>query len=259
MYPVRMIPPFASIQDTTVKGDFFLTSESRLPLGIALPDWTRRASPQPVTIDGRTCCIEPLDVARHGDDLLAAFRATDEASWVYLFIGPFADDAGILNWLTEAANSKDYIYSAIIDRASGRAGGVCAFMRPDPANGVVEIGSIHYADTLKRTPTTTEAMYLLMRYVFDELGYRRYEWKCNSLNAPSRHTALRLGFRFEGIFRNHLVVKGHNRDTAWFSILDSEWPALKRAYDQWLAPENFDREGRQRMSLTDVITAARGR
>lgn len=235
-----------------------MSSNPSLPLGAALPGWTRRALPQPVTIDGRTCRIEPLDVARHGDDLLAAFRDTDEASWVYLFIGPFADDAGILTWLTEAANSKDYIYSAIIDRASGRAGGVCAFMRPDPANGVVEIGSIHYADTLKRTSVTTEAMYLLMRYVFDELGYRRYEWKCNSFNAPSRRAALRLGFRFEGIFRNHLVVKGHNRDTAWFSILDSEWPALKGAYENWLAPENFDRGGQQRRSLSEIITAARG-
>lgn len=234
-----------------------MSSDSRLPLGAALPDWTRRASPQPVTIDGRTCRIEPLNIARHGDDLVAAFRTTDEASWTYLFIGPFADDAGVLNWLTESADSKDYVYSAIIDRASGRAAGVCAYMRPDPANGVIEIGSIHYSDTLKRTPATTEAMYLLMRHVFEDLGYRRYEWKCNSFNAPSRRTALRLGFRFEGVFRNHMVVKGHNRDTAWFSILDSEWPALKLAYEKWLAPENVDRDGKQRMSLSDMISAAR--
>jgi RimJ/RimL family protein N-acetyltransferase len=236
----------------------FLSSDTRLPLGEALPHWTRRAPPRPVTIDGRFCRIEPLDTKRHGNDLVAAFRDTDESSWVYLFIGPFADDAGILNWITESANSKDYIYRAIIDRRTGRAAGRCAYMRPDPANGVVEIGSIHYSDSLKRTPATTEAMFLLMRHVFDDLGYRRYEWKCNSFNAPSRRTALRLGFRFEGIFRNHMVVKGHNRDTAWFSILDSEWPALKSAYERWLTPENFDREGRQRVSLSDLITAARG-
>lgn len=231
---------------------------SSLPLGAALPGWTTRPRPQPVTIDGRHCRIEPLDIARHGDDLVAAFKATDESSWVYLFVGPFADEAGIRAWLTDAANSTDYVYSALVDRKTGRAGGVCAYMRPDPANGVIEIGSIHYSDELKRTPATTEAMYLLMRHVFDDLGYRRYEWKCNSLNTPSRRTALRLGFRFEGIFRNHMVVKGRNRDTAWFSVLDSEWPALKSAYEAWLAPENFDRDGRQRRPLADMIAAARG-
>ena len=235
-----------------------MTSDLRLPLGVPLPDWTRRASPQPVTIDGRFCRIEPLDATRHGDDLVAAFRDTAESSWVYLFIGPFTDDAGIRDWITDSAGSKDYIYSAIIDRGTGRAAGLCAYMRPDIANGVVEIGSIHYSDALKRTPATTEAMYLLMRHVFENLGYRRYEWKCNSFNAPSRRTALRLGFRFEGIFRNHMVVKGHNRDTAWFSILDSEWPVLKSAYEKWLAPENFDRGGQQRVSLSDLIAAARG-
>ncbi|MES2750637.1 MAG: GNAT family protein [Pseudomonadota bacterium] len=234
-----------------------MTSDSRLTLGAPLPGWTRRAPPQPVTIDGRTCRIEPLDAARHGGDLVAAFRTTNESSWTYLFVGPFEDDAGILNWLTEASDSKDFFYSAIIDRKTGRAAGVCAYMRPDPANGVIEIGSIHYADSLKRTPATTEAMYLLMRHVFEDLGYRRYEWKCNSFNTPSRRTALRLGFRFEGIFRNHMVVKGHSRDTAWFAVMDSEWPALKGAYERWLAPENFDHNGQQQMSLSDLICAAR--
>jgi RimJ/RimL family protein N-acetyltransferase len=231
---------------------------SSLPLGAPLPDWTARPRPQPVIFEGRYCRVEPLDAERHGDDLVAAFQATDESSWVHLFVGPFADEAGMRAWLTGAANSSDYVYSAIIDRKTGRAGGVCAYMRPDLANGVIEIGSIHYSDALKRTPATTEAMYLLMRHVFDDLGYRRYEWKCNSLNTPSRRTALRLGFRFEGIFRNHMVVKGHNRDTAWFSILDSEWPALKAAYEAWLAPENFDRDGRQRRPLADMIAAERG-
>jgi RimJ/RimL family protein N-acetyltransferase len=231
---------------------------SSLPLGAPLPGWSKRLRPQPAAFEGRYCRVEPLDMARHGDDLVAAFRTTDESSWVYLFVGPFADEAGIRAWLTDAASSTDYVYSAIVDRRSGCAGGVCAYMRPDPANGVVEIGSIHYSDALKRTPATTEAMYLLMRHVFDDLGYRRYEWKCNSLNTPSRRTALRLGFCFEGIFRNHMVVKGHNRDTAWFSILDSEWPALKSAYESWLAPENFDRDGQQRRPLADLIAAARG-
>lgn len=227
-----------------------MSSDSHLPLGAALPGWSRREPPQPVMIDGRFCRIEPLDVARHGDDLVSVFRMTDASSWTYLFIGPFETDADILQWLTDAANHTGYVYSAIIDRSSGRACGVCAYMRPDPDNGVVEIGSIHYADAMKRTPAATEAMYLLMRHVFEDLGYRRYEWKCNSFNTPSRRTALRLGFRFEGIFRNHMVVKGHNRDTAWFSVLDSEWPAVKGAFEGWLAPENFDSEGRQRKSLS---------
>ena len=164
------------------------------------------------------CRVEPLDMARHGDDLVAAFRATDEASWVYLFVGPFADDAGMRAWLTDAANSTDYVYSAIIDRKTGHAGGVCAYMRPDPSNGVIEIGSIHYSDALKRTPATTEAMYLLMRHVFDDLGYRRYEWKCNSLNTPSRRTALRLGFRFEGKVRSTYI---NSEDDHW--SCDSWW------------------------------------
>lgn len=240
-----------------------MTSDSHTPhspaltVGAPLPDWSGRPSPQPLTLEGRHCRVEPLDVAKHVEDLVAAFRATSTSSWVHLFVGPFDNDAGIRSWLTDAANSKDYIYFAITDHATGRAGGVCAYMRPDPANGVIEIGSVHYSDILKRTPATTEAMFLLMRHVFEDLGYRRYEWKCNSFNTPSRRTALRLGFRFEGIFRNHLVVKGHNRDTAWFSIIDSEWPTLKSAYENWLAPENFDRDGRQRISLSEMIAAAR--
>jgi RimJ/RimL family protein N-acetyltransferase len=228
-----------------------LASESRLALGAPLPDWMPRPSPQPLTIEGRYCRVEPLDMTRHGDDLVAAFHATEIESWTHLFVGPFADDAAMRTWLSDCADSDSYVYFAVVDRESGRAAGVCAYMRPDPANGVVEIGSIHYADRLKRKPATTEAMYLLMRHVFDDLGYRRYEWKCNAFNTPSRRAALRLGFRFEGIFRNHMVVKGHNRDTAWFSVIDSEWPALKATFESWLAPENFDSEGRQRKSLAD--------
>jgi RimJ/RimL family protein N-acetyltransferase len=233
-------------------------SQFRPVRGTSLPDWTKRALPRAFAIEGRFCRIEPLDMARHGDDLLAAFRATEAASWTYLFVGPFADDAAIRTWLTDCAESDSYVYFAIIERESGRAAGVCAYMRPDPANGVVEIGSIHYADGLKRKPAATEAMYLLMRHAFDQLGYRRYEWKCNALNAPSRRAALRLGFRFEGLFRNHQVVKGHNRDTAWFSIIDSEWPALRVAFEAWLAATNFDADGRQRASLAALIAASRG-
>ncbi len=221
--------------------------------GKPLPNWTARPRPARQLIDGRYCRLEALDVAKHGDDLVAAFMASDPASWAYLFIGPFENDAAIRNWLTEAAVSKDYVYIAIVDRRTGRAAGLCAYMRIDPGNGSIEIGNIHYSDALKRTQATTEAMFLLMRHVFDDLGYRRYEWKCDALNEPSRRAALRLGFTFEGIFRQHMIVKGHSRDTAWFSIVDSEWPALKMAYEKWLSPANFGNDGQQQASLANFV------
>ncbi len=155
-------------------------------------------------------------------------------------------------------SSDDPLFHTIVDLATGKAVGVATFMRIDRAHGVIEVGNINYSPLLQRTPAATEAMFLMMRRVFDELGYRRYEWKCDSLNAPSRAAALRLGFQFEGIFRQAVVYKGRNRDTAWFSMIDSEWPALKRAYEQWLAPENFDAEGRQPRKLAEFIAAARG-
>jgi len=155
------------------------------------------------------------------------------------------------------AKADDPLFHTIVDLATGKAVGVATFMRIDRASGVIEVGNINYSPLLQRTPAATEAMFLMMRRVFEELGYRRYEWKCDSLNAPSRAAALRLGFQFEGIFRQAVVYKGRNRDTAWFSIIDSEWPSLKRAYEQWLGPENFDAEGRQKRKLAELI-AARG-
>lgn len=227
------------------------------PPADSLPGWIARPRPAPVILDGRFCRLEPLTLVRHGDDLVAAFGATDPASWTYLFVGPFAEEAALRHWLADIAAAGDPLFSAIIDRASGRACGLCALMRPDPANGVIEIGSIHYADAIKRGPVATEAMYLMMAHVFGRLGYRRYEWKCDARNAPSRRAAERLGFTFEGIFRQHMVVKGENRDTAWFSLTDCEWRRLKRAYEAWLAPDNFDTAGRQRRKLSDLIAAAR--
>ena len=146
----------------------------------------------------------------------------------------------------------DPLFHAVVDRANGRATGVASYLRIEERAGVIEVGHINYAPPLQRTPASTEAMYLMMRRVFDELGYRRYEWKCDALNAPSRAAARRLGFRFEGIFRQATVYKGRNRDTAWFSVLDSEWPALKAAFERWLSPENFDEDGRQRQSLASL-------
>ena len=233
------------------------TDEKPLLLGKGLPEWTARKLPPRKILEGRYCRLEPLDPKKHGDDLVAVFKTTDPKSWVYLFHGPHTDEAGIRKWLNESATVGGFIYYTIIDLATGRAAGIASYMRMDPANGVIEVGSIHYSDKLKQTRASTEAMFLMIRHVFDDLGYRRYEWKCNSFNTPSRRTALRLGFRFEGIFRNHMIVKGHSRDTAWFAITDDEWQALKSAYEKWLAPDNFDSTGKQRASLSTMIEVSR--
>jgi len=199
---------------------------------------------------GRTVIVEPLDPVRHGHDLWTAFAADREGrGWVYLPYGPFADERALGVWLAGVAPREDPLFHAIIARASGTAVGVASYLRIDPPHGVIEVGHLHFSPALQRTAIATEAMYLMMARAFDELGYRRYEWKCNALNAPSCAAALRFGFRYEGTFRQAQVVKGHNRDTAWYSILDSEWPALKGSFERWLAPANFDASGRQRRSL----------
>jgi RimJ/RimL family protein N-acetyltransferase len=227
-----------------------------LPLGTPLPGWTPCPTPSRKILDGSYALLEPLDPKTHGDDLVAAFKTTDPDSWTYLFHGPFSGEADLRQWLADSAAAPGNVCYAIVDLATGRAAGIASYMRMDPANGVIEVGSIHYSDKLKQTRASTEAMFLMMRHVFDDLGYRRYEWKCNSFNAPSRRTALRLGFSFEGIFRNHMVVKGHSRDTAWFAITDDGWPKLKAAYGKWLAPDNFDSSGKQRVSLSSAIESA---
>jgi RimJ/RimL family protein N-acetyltransferase len=224
-----------------------------------LPHWAPRPAPPRTVMEGRFCRLEPLDPARHARDLYAASELDAEGrNWTYLFVGPFAAFESYRAWLDEVAKADDPLFHAIVDRKTGKAVGVATFMRIDPPNGVIEVGNINYSPLLQRTPAATEAMFLMMGRVFDELGYRRYEWKCDTLNAPSRAAALRLGFRYEGLFRQAVVYKGRNRDTAWFSIIDGEWPALKRAYEQWLAPENFDAAGRQRRKLTELVAAARG-
>ena len=229
------------------------------PIGKPLPGWTARPAPPRTAMEGRFCMLEPLDPARHAQDLFAANKLDAAGqNWTYLFAGPFADFESYRIWLEQVAKSDDPLFHSIIDLKSGKAVGVATFMRIDRPSGVIEVGNINYSPLLQRTPAATEAMFLMMRRVFDELGYRRYEWKCDDLNAPSRAAALRLGFTFEGIFRQAVIYKGRNRDTAWFSMIDSEWPALKRAYEQWLAPENFDAGGRQLSTLADRIAAARG-
>jgi RimJ/RimL family protein N-acetyltransferase len=223
------------------------------PIGAPLPEWSARPFPPRDPIEGRFCRVEPLDAARHAADLFSANRDdVDDRNWTYLPYGPFATFDLYRDWVEAVVARPDPQFHAIIDRASGRAVGVASLMRIDPAAGVVEVGGINYSPRLQRRPAGTEAMYLLMRRVFDELGYRRYEWKCDSLNAPSRAAAQRLGFRYEGLFRQATVYKARNRDTAWYSIIDSEWAALRTAFERWLDPSNFDEESRQRQSLQSL-------
>lgn len=231
---------------------------SERPVGEPVPNWVARPRPAREPMVGHYCRLEPVDVERHGAALYAAFRQTPEdADWTYMFAGPFPDEASYLTHARAMQASEDPQHFAVIDLASGQAVGTLSSMRIDPANGVMEVGNVAYSDLLKRTPAATEAQYLLMCRAFDQLGYRRYEWKCDSLNGPSRAAALRLGFQFEGIFRQAVVYKGRNRDTAWFSIVDGEWPAVREAMTQWLAPDNFDEAGRQRRRLSDLIAALR--
>jgi RimJ/RimL family protein N-acetyltransferase len=199
---------------------------------------------------GRYCRVEPLDVARHAEELFEAnaLDATGQ-NWTYLTVDAPPTLDAYRAWLTTMTAGEDPFFHAVVDASSGRAVGVASYLRIDPPQGVIEVGHINFSPRLQRTRAATEAMFLMMRRVFDELGYRRYEWKCDSLNAPSRAAARRLGFTFEGVFRQALVYKGRNRDTAWFSILDREWPALAAAFDAWLAPSNFDADGRQRTAL----------
>ena len=230
-----------------------------LPIGRSLSDWTPRPKPPRTPVEGRFCRLEMLDVGKHAADLFAANQHdTEGRNWTYLAYGPFATLDENRAWVETMQKGDDPLFHAIIDKATGKAVGVATFMRIDSTNGVIEVGNINYSPLLQRKPAATEAMYLMMVRVFDELGYRRYEWKCDSLNAPSRAAALRLGFQYEGLFRQAVVYKGRNRDTTWFSIIDGEWPALRRAYQQWLNPENFDAAGKQRRKLTDLIAEARG-
>lgn len=201
---------------------------------------------------GRWCRVEPLDLDAHAADLHEANLEGDGRNWTYLSSDPFDDLDAYRAWLAKTFPGDDPFLHAIVDNATGKAVGVAAFLRIDPANGVIEVGHINYSPRLQQTVAATEAMYLMMRRVFDELGYRRYEWKCDALNAPSRAAAQRLGFTYEGTFRQALVYKGRNRDSAWFSIIDSEWPAIRESFERWLDPANFDDRGRQRTKLRAV-------
>ena len=240
------------------------------PVGFDVPGWTARPRPGRITLSGRTCRLEPLDPGRHAHHLFTA--NADDASgrmWTYLPVGPFDDEPTYRTWTEWATASEDPLFFAIVDqhsplplgeelgvgaslREGGVAVGVGSYLRIDPANVVIEVGHLHFSPRMQRTPVATEAIFLLMRHAFDDLGYRRFEWKCDDLNAPSRRAAERFGFRFEGIFRQAVVYKGRNRDTAWYAIIDRDWPAIREGFERWLSPANFDDHGRQIARLADL-------
>jgi RimJ/RimL family protein N-acetyltransferase len=230
---------------------------SGLPIGARVETGPAQY-PQGVALVGRRVRLEPLDPGAHGDSLYASTNLQgpeNDRLWLYLFAGPFADRATFDRYLRDIAAEQDTLYFAIVDQATGNAVGHAAYMRMYPQECTIEVGGVLFSPAIQRSAAATEAMYLMAEYVFERLGYRRYEWKCNALNAPSRRAAQRLGFTYEGLFRQHLIVKGRSRDTAWFSMLDSEWPARKAAFQQWLDPANFDADGRQKTALSSLNQA----
>ena len=227
------------------------TNELGQPIGAPVAGWTPRLLPARTAMQGRFCRLEALDPDRHAAELFAANSEDREGRmWTYLPWGPYTDFESYLAMSRAVAVNDERPTFAIIDAATGKAVGVASYLNIKPAPGSIEVGALAYAPALQKQPAATEAMFLMMRRAFDECGYRRYEWKTNSHNAASRAAALRLGFQFEGIFRQADVVKGHNRDTAWFAMTEGDWPALKDAFVRWLGPANFDAEGRQRVSLS---------
>jgi len=225
-------------------------------VGPALPSWTPARRPHRGVLEGVRVRLEPLERTRHAAQLYDAFREDERgAMWTYLPVGPFSTLADCEAWIVQVADGADPQFLAIIERATGRALGVAAYLAIEPAHGSIEVGHIAFSPRLSRTAMATEAMVLMMARAFAS-GFRRYEWKCNALNEPSIRAALRLGFTPEGIFRQHRIVKGRSRDTAWFAVCDGEWPALQRAFQTWLAPGNFDADGKQIARLSELVRAA---
>ncbi len=221
------------------------------PFGCPIEEWHERNRPPRSTMVGRWCKVAPLNPDLHSKELFEAFlKDEDGRNWTYLPYGPFKRFEDYHTWLQTDCVSDDPLFYAIIDLKTKTAVGVASYLRMEPSVGVIEVGHIHYSPQLQRTPAATEAMYSMMKRVFDELGYRRYEWKCDALNDRSRKAAVRLGFQFEGIFRQATIYKGRNRDTAWYSIIDKDWPNRKKAFEDWLDPANFDTQGREDKSLS---------
>jgi len=227
-----------------------------LPLGAEIADWQTPAHPLWRVLEGNRVRLEPLSAERHAASLHAANLLDEQAhNWTYLPYGPFADLGEYVAWIDANCRGPDPLFYAIVERQSAAATGVASYLRISPASGSIEIGHINFSPRLQHTAGATEAMYLLLRHAF-ELGYRRCEWKCDALNSASRTAAQRLGLSFEGIFRQATVVKGRNRDTAWYAAIDREWPALAAAFSRWLDDGNFDGEGRQRVSLSALTREA---
>jgi RimJ/RimL family protein N-acetyltransferase len=222
-----------------------------LPIGPRVADASAGPRPERVVLDGRFCRLEPLDPARHGDDLFRASTPPDAAArFIYLFEEPPVSRAEFQVWLEKVAASQDPLFFAVIDKRTGRCEGRQTLMRIDPTHRVIETGSIYWGPAISRTAISTEANFLFAKYVFETLGYRRFEWKCNALNAPSRAAADRFGFTYEGHFRRAIVIKGRTRDTSWYSMIAEDWPRIKAGYERWLAPENFDSSGQQKTKLS---------
>lgn len=218
-------------------------------------NWTPPPPPDGSPLAGRYAMLERLDADRHAEALHVAY-STDPTVWDYLPYGPFASAADFHAWIRQAAEGTDPLFYAITDLDTGRLGGVASYLRITPAAGSIEVGHLNFAPCLQQTRAATEAIFLMMQWAF-QAGYRRFEWKCDALNRPSRRAAQRLGLSYEGIFRQATVVKGRNRDTAWFAAIDAEWPGLRAAFTRWLAPSNFDAQGRQREHLGDLTAPLR--
>jgi RimJ/RimL family protein N-acetyltransferase len=229
-----------------------MLNEFDQPIGFPLPNWTPPPLPSREALEGTFCRLQVLDPTVHAKDLYDQIAMDgDGTSWTYLPYGPFDTLESYQSWMGAACSGADPLFFAIVDKVAEKPTGIASYLRITPNSGSIEVGHLHYSAWLKRTPAATEAMYLMMKRAF-ELGYRRYEWKCDALNVPSRAAAQRLGLSYEGTFRPATVYKGRNRDTAWYAAIDSEWPALEAAFLAWLAPTNFDEHGRQRTRLADL-------
>jgi RimJ/RimL family protein N-acetyltransferase len=235
-----------------------LEREVAKPVGPIVDPLPSGRPPERAPMTGTYARLEPVEVGAHAGHLFALSHARPEDAvlWTYLAYGPFETEADFARWLEERSRSSDPLFFAVVDQATGAAAGMASYLNIVPANGTIEIGHIWLAPPLQKTRAATEAIFLLMRHAFDDLRYRRLEWKCDALNEASRRAAGRFGFSYEGTFRQHMIVKGRNRDTAWFALLDRDWPAVRAAFQRWLAPANFDAAGRQRTSLS-ALTAAR--
>lgn len=230
-------------------------NEFHQALSYELFEWKQPDFPKHELMKGNYCQLEPLNWDKHGVDLFAANQLEkDDSNWTYMYMGPFFDINAYRNWVIASINCKDPQFYAIVDLNTNKAVGVSSYLRIDPVNGCIEVGNLYFSPLLRNTISSTEAMYLMMCRVF-ELGYRRYEWKCHSMNKPSRMAAQRLGFSFEGIFRQATIAKGRNRDTAWYSIIDKEWPELKKKYLKWLDLSNFDADGNQKLKLSELTSS----